>query len=138
MEQLSSTIQMTPAQLLLLKSNARAAEDMRLAAINMTVNIDRRLSKLFDLIENDLLGRLQCSANYISPYPVSLTQTDILVLMAVLLSFSFQGHICVGLCVFTLRWRAVCATILWLCALRLSSGPPPWVHMSGTGATGWR
>jgi hypothetical protein len=69
-EQLSSTIQMTPRQLLLLKYDECAAEEKRLAAINMTVNIDRRLSKLFDLIENDLLGRLQYSANYISPYPV--------------------------------------------------------------------
>ena len=97
MEQLSSTIQMTPVQLLLLKSNERAAEDMRLAAINMTVNIDRRLSKLFDLIENDLLGRLQCSANYISPYPVSLTQ-KILVLMALFCSAVSRPYLHESLC----------------------------------------
>lgn len=70
-EQLSRTIQMNPSQLMVLKGDERAQEGMRLSAINMTVNIDRRLIKLFELVENDLLGRLQCSANYISPYPVS-------------------------------------------------------------------
>lgn len=63
---------MNPSQLLVMKSNERAQEETRLSAINMTVNIDRRLIKLFELVENDLLGRLQCSANYISPYPVRL------------------------------------------------------------------
>ena len=71
-EQLSLTIQMSPSQLMVMKSNERAQEETRLSAINMTVNIDRRLIKLFELVENDLLGRLQCSANYISPYPVCL------------------------------------------------------------------
>ncbi len=71
-EQLSRTIQMNPSQLTILKSNEKALEETRLSAINMTVNIDRRLIKLFELVENDLLGRLQCSASYISPYPVCL------------------------------------------------------------------
>ncbi|CAK0772066.1 hypothetical protein CVIRNUC_003925 [Coccomyxa viridis] len=66
-EQLSRIIQMNPNQLAVLKRDERALEDVRLSAINMTVNIDRRLVKLFELVE-DLLGRLQCSANYISPY----------------------------------------------------------------------
>ena len=69
-EQLSRTIQMSPSQLVVMKSNERAHEETRLGAINTTVNIDRRLVKLFELVENDLLGRLQCSANYIAPYPV--------------------------------------------------------------------
>ena len=71
-EQLSRTIQMSPSQLVVMKSNERAHEETRLSAINTTVNIDRRLAKLFELVENDLLGRLQCSANYIAPYPVRL------------------------------------------------------------------
>ena len=69
-EQLSRIIQMNPNQLAVLKRDERALEDVRLSAINMTVNIDRRLVKLFELVE-DLLGRLQCSANYISPYLVT-------------------------------------------------------------------
>ena len=63
---------MNPNQLAVLKRDERALEDVRLSAINMTVNIDRRLVKLFELVE-DLLGRLQCSANYISPYLVTHT-----------------------------------------------------------------
>ena len=61
---------MNPNQLAVLKRDEGALEEARLSAINMTVNIDRRLVKLFELVE-DLLGRLQCSANYISPYLVT-------------------------------------------------------------------
>ena len=45
---------------------------VRLDVINSTVNIDKRLVKLYDLIENDLLGCLQYSVNYIAPYKVCL------------------------------------------------------------------
>ena len=38
--------------------------------INSTVNVDKRLGLLYDLIENDLLGRLQASPSYIAPYKV--------------------------------------------------------------------
>ena len=63
---------MSPSQLAVLKRDERALEEVRLSAINMTANIDRRLVKLFELVE-DLLGRLQCSATYISPYLVTHT-----------------------------------------------------------------
>lgn len=48
----------------------RAEERVRLQAINSSVNIGKRLCKLYGLIENDLLGRLQQSCNSISPYKV--------------------------------------------------------------------
>lgn len=48
----------------------RMDDKLRLSAINSTVNIDARLTKLYEVIENDLLGKLQFSANYISPYKV--------------------------------------------------------------------
>ena len=85
-EQLSLTIQMTPSQLMVMKSDEQAQEETRLRAINMTVNIDRRLIKLFELVENDLLGRLQCSANYISPYPVRLPSRLYVLISAGILS----------------------------------------------------
>ena len=34
------------------------------------MNVDKRLEKLYELIENDLLGNLMFSPNYISPYKV--------------------------------------------------------------------
>ena len=43
---------------------------LRLDVINSTVNVDKRLEKLYELIENDLLGNLMFSPNYISPYKV--------------------------------------------------------------------
>ncbi|KAK9817712.1 hypothetical protein WJX72_001099 [[Myrmecia] bisecta] len=42
--------------------------DMRLRVINSTVNIDKRIVKMYELVENDLLGKLQFSVNYIAPY----------------------------------------------------------------------
>jgi hypothetical protein len=54
--------EMTPDRIL-------AAETaLRLDVINSTVNIDTRLVKLYELVENDLLGALALSSHYISPY----------------------------------------------------------------------
>ena len=43
---------------------------MRQDIINSSVNIDKRLTKLYDLLENDLLGSLQIGIHYIAPYKV--------------------------------------------------------------------
>lgn len=48
----------------------RVEEQMRLQVINSTINIDKRLTNLYQLIEDDLLGSLQFSTNYIAPYGV--------------------------------------------------------------------
>lgn len=62
MERLSMMTEMTPDRIL-------AAETaLRLDVINSTVNIDTRLVKLYELVENDLLGALALSSHYISPY----------------------------------------------------------------------
>ena len=45
-------------------------DSLRLEVINHTVNLDKRLEKLYELIENDLLGNLMFSPNYIAPYKV--------------------------------------------------------------------
>ena len=61
-ERLSMMTEMTPDRIL-------AAETaLRLDVINSTVNIDTRLVKLYELVENDLLGALTLSSHYIAPY----------------------------------------------------------------------
>eukprot|EP00884_Botryococcus_braunii_P004214 jgi/Botrbrau1/13794/Bobra.0056s0044.1 len=45
-----------------------AGEQIRSYVINSTVNVDKRLQKLYELIENDLLGRISDQVVYISPY----------------------------------------------------------------------
>ena len=47
-----------------------AEQSLRLDVINSTVNIDMRLARLYDLLENDLLGALTLGAHYIAPYKV--------------------------------------------------------------------
>lgn len=47
-----------------------AEHDMRLAVINSTVNVDKRLERLYELIENDLLGTIAEQSVYIAPYKV--------------------------------------------------------------------
>lgn len=42
--------------------------NVRLSIINSASNIEKRLFNLYKLIENDLLGQLQYSNNYIAPY----------------------------------------------------------------------
>jgi hypothetical protein len=64
-ERLSAMLELTPELM------EKVEEKMRLQVINSTVNIDKRLIKLYELIENDLLGRLQFSVSYIAPYGVS-------------------------------------------------------------------
>jgi Ariadne domain len=59
-ERLSKLIETRPAEML--------KDETRLAIINSAVNIDKRLVKLYDLIENDLLGSLQYSVSDIAPY----------------------------------------------------------------------
>lgn len=49
---------------------AEIKDTLRMDVINHTINLDKRLSKLYDLIENELLGPLVCSSNYISSYKV--------------------------------------------------------------------
>lgn len=43
----------------------------RLDIINSTVNVDKRLVKLFELIETDLLAKIVHSTQTIAPYKVS-------------------------------------------------------------------
>ena len=45
-------------------------ETLRLAVINCAAGIDKRFVKMYDLIENELLGQLQFSASYVAPYKV--------------------------------------------------------------------
>ena len=45
-----------------------AQDALRLDAINSTVNIDTRLGRLYELLENDLLGALTLGSHYIAPY----------------------------------------------------------------------
>ena len=42
----------------------------------MQVNIDARLTKLYDLLENDILSRISGGQHYISPYKVPLLTDD--------------------------------------------------------------
>lgn len=46
-------------------------ETKRLQIINSTVNVDKRLVKLFELIETDLLAKIVHSTQTIAPYKVS-------------------------------------------------------------------
>lgn len=66
-ERLSMLIETPPNQM---------GDQVRLHVINSAVNIDQRLLKLYEVIENDLLGRLQFSANYIAPYKGQASQQD--------------------------------------------------------------
>ena len=66
-ERLSGLIQ-TPMKTLC--EDGATAEAVRQDIINSSVNIDKRLTKLYDLIENDILGSLQYGCNYIAPYKV--------------------------------------------------------------------
>lgn len=63
-ERLSGMLEMTPERM------EKVEDKVRLQVINSTVNIDKRLIKLYELIENDLLGRLQYTVSYIAPYGV--------------------------------------------------------------------
>lgn len=45
-------------------------QDLRLTIINSSNNVEQRTLHLYTIIENDLLGQLQCSNNYIAPYKV--------------------------------------------------------------------
>ena len=47
-------------------------ETKRLEIINSTVNVDKRLIKLFELIEADLLAKIVHSTQTIAPYKVNL------------------------------------------------------------------
>ena len=66
-ERLSGLIQ-TPIKTLC--EDGATAEGVRQDIINSSVNIDKRLTKLYDLIENDILGSLQYGCNYVAPYKV--------------------------------------------------------------------
>lgn len=43
-------------------------KELRFAVINSTVNVEARSVKLYDLIENDLLGPLDLQSRGIAPY----------------------------------------------------------------------
>lgn len=45
----------------------------RLQIINSTVNVDKRLVKLFELIETDILAKIVHSSQTIAPYKVSIS-----------------------------------------------------------------
>lgn len=47
-----------------------AEQSLRLDVINSTVNIDMRIARLYDLLENDLLGAFTLGSHYIAPYKV--------------------------------------------------------------------
>lgn len=66
-EHLSSLVNLSP-------EHTEAVEDAnRLQVINHTVNLDKRLRKLYELIENDLMGSLMFSPNDIAPFKVALS-----------------------------------------------------------------
>lgn len=44
---------------------------IRFEVINSTANVDKRLVKLFELIENDLLAKIVHSSQSIAPYKAS-------------------------------------------------------------------
>ena len=54
--------EMTPERIM------AAENSLRLDVINSTVNIDMRLARLYELVENDLLGALTLGSHYIAPY----------------------------------------------------------------------
>ncbi|KAK9806532.1 hypothetical protein WJX73_007969 [Symbiochloris irregularis] len=62
-EKLADQVATPPEQLL-----ADRDDHLRLQVINCAVGIDRRFWKMFDVIENDLLGPLQSASAYIAPY----------------------------------------------------------------------
>jgi hypothetical protein len=64
-ERLSGLVEMGPERI------EKVEDQLRLQVINSTINIDKRLVNLYQLIENDLLGSLQFSVSYIAPYGVS-------------------------------------------------------------------
>ncbi len=64
-ERLSGLVQMGPERI------EKVEDQLRLQVINSTININKRLVNLYELIENDLLGSLQFSVGYIAPYGVS-------------------------------------------------------------------
>ncbi len=66
-ERLSGLIE-TPIEKLC--DDGATAEAVRQDIINSSVNIDKRLTNLYDLIENDILGSLQYGCNYVAPYKV--------------------------------------------------------------------
>ncbi len=49
---------------------AGASGNLRLDIINSTVNINARLTRLYDLLENDILSRISSGQHYIAPYKV--------------------------------------------------------------------
>ena len=63
-ERLSMMTELTPDRIM------EAEQSLRLDVINSTVNIDMRLARLYDLLENDLLGALTLGSHYIAPYKV--------------------------------------------------------------------
>ena len=46
-------------------------DSKRFEVINSTANVDKRLVKLFELIENDLLAKIVHSSQNIAPYKVN-------------------------------------------------------------------
>lgn len=48
---------------------------LRLDIINSTVNIDARLTKLYDLLENEILSRVTGITANCAPYKVNVTLT---------------------------------------------------------------
>lgn len=64
-ERLSGLVEMGPERI------GKVEDQLRLQVINSTININKRLVNLYELIENDLLGSLQFSVGYIAPYGVS-------------------------------------------------------------------
>jgi hypothetical protein len=82
-----------------------AEERARQQVINSTVNVDKRLALLYDLVENELLGRLQASPSYIAPYKVPLVPVPPLVCPGCCARFSFcpaalhpSSALCLGAC----------------------------------------
>lgn len=55
---------------LIARPTEEMGHDLRLSIINSGNNVEQRTVHLYNIIENDLLGRLQCSNNYIAPYKV--------------------------------------------------------------------
>lgn len=47
-------------------------DSKRFEVINSTANVDKRLVKLFELIENDFLAKIMHSTQSIAPYKVSV------------------------------------------------------------------
>ncbi len=50
-------------------------DKIRFEVINSTANVDKRLVKLFELIENDLLAKIVHSSQSIAPYKASSPHT---------------------------------------------------------------